>query len=332
MSVTWQALKGERIDEAWKEICLNSRAATFFHTKTWADVLSASFPHWSVRPVALEFSDGNLMVLPLMRRKGLLGENYIESMLPGVYGGPVFLRTPTEEQWSAVWRSVNKFPNIVIVGNPFLPPLGSPDAVLRDASTQVLDLAAGFDQIRKGFRKGHQANLKAARRAGVEIRMAQTLPEVDAYFDIYQNTLARWGKKAGGFYPRALFHNLFGLPGYGQSVKLWLAFHKEKAVAGGWLFYNSAHAVYWHSAVRENYMAYHPVHALVTTAIEDSCTAGFRWFDFNPSGGLNGVEHFKRGFGTKRLEFSVYRRLGPMGKAFRLSRHLRESVLHTCPL
>lgn len=333
MNLTWQYIKDDQAGDVWNQICSTSNHSTFFHTKTWADVLNLTFRRWAPSPMTLEFGDRNLLVLPLMRRDGLLRIGYYcESMLPGVYGGPVFLRNPSEEHWRILWNEVNKFSNINLLGNPFLPHVGCPIATRRTMSTQLLDLTPGVDRILKGFRKGHYADLKAARRKGVEIRIAASMQEVDDYFNIYQDSLARWGQKASGFYPRVLFRNLFLLPKYGRSVKLWLALNQNKVIAGGWFFYHNVHAVYWHSAVHSNYMSYHPVHLLLTAAIEESARAGFRWFDFSPSGGLKGVEHFKRGFGPTRLEFSSFRRLGPMGKAFRLSRHMKQTVLRTCPL
>ncbi|MDX6498804.1 MAG: hypothetical protein QOG23_2064 [Blastocatellia bacterium] len=333
MSLSSQPIRDDQAAEVWNQVCRTSRTATFFHTKVWADVLKTSFPRWSSRPIALEYSDGNSVVLPLMRRHGFGSvEYYCESMLPGVYGGPVFMHAATEKHWSALWDAVNEFSNIVVLGNPFLPAFGFPVSTHHTISTHVLDLKPGINRILKDFRKGHRADLKVARKRGVEIRIASSSQEVDSYFDVYQNTLARWGKKASGFYPRTLFHNLFLSPEYGRSVKLWLALHENKVIAGGWLFYHNEHAVYWHGAMHSDYMSSHPVHLLVTEAIEDSYKEGFRWFDFNPSGGLEGVEHFKRGFGAIPLEFSSYRRLGPLGKAFRLSRHLRQSVLRTCAL
>jgi hypothetical protein len=333
MTLTYQPIAADRVAGVWNQVCANSNTSTFFHTKVWADVLNSTFPRWSLKPIALEFSDGNAVVVPLMSRNGLGPvEYYCESMLPGVYGGPVFKETPTAEHWSALWLAVNKFANIVVLGNPFLPDVGSPDATRQTISTHILDLEPGIDRILKDFRKGHQSDLKVARRNGVEIRVADSLADVDAYFDVYQDTLNRWGKRASGFYPRSLFRNLFLLPQYGDSVKLWLAELNGKVIAGAWLFYHKQHAVYWHGAMHSSYMSSHPAHLLVTEAIKHACSNGFRWFDFNPSGGLEGVAHFKRGFGATTLEFSSYRRLGSLGKAFRLSRYVRQTVLRTCPL
>src|SRR5262249_23668574 len=125
---------------------------------------------------------------------------------------------------------------------------------------------------------------------------------------------------------------LFELPDYGRSVKLWLARYKGNVASGGWVFYHNHHAVYWHGAMHSDYVEYRPVHLMLAEAIAQSSQDGFRWIDFTPIGGLKGVEHFKRGFGATPLPFFCYRRLGPMGKAFRVRRYIKEAVLHTCPV
>jgi hypothetical protein len=333
MSLTYTAIPDAFVAEVWNQVCASAPTATFFHTKVWADVLRLTFPHWLSKPIALEFSDGNAVVVPLMRRR-VLGrvEFYCESMLPGVYGGPVFRKTPTDEHWSLLWEAVNKFPNILVSGNPFLKDVGSPIATRRTDSTHIIDLEQGMTRIVKGYRKGHQSDLKVAQRKGVELRLAGSTADAGSYFAIYQDTLARWGKKASGFYPESLFQNLFQLPEYGTSVKLWLAELDGTIAAGAWVFYHNQHAVYWHGAMHSKYMTSHPAHLLITGAIEAACRDGYRWFDFNPSGGLEGVAHFKRGFGATTREFSSYRKLGSLGKAFRLHRHFRQTVLRTCPL
>jgi hypothetical protein len=41
------------------------------------------------------------------------------------------------------------------------------------------------------------------------------------------------------------------------------------------------------------------VNLLLHDVIRDACERGFRWFDFNPSGGHEGVAAFKRSFGAE---------------------------------
>jgi hypothetical protein len=281
--------------------------------------------------VALEFPDGNEMVMPLMKRRALIPtQHYYESMPPGVYGGPIFSKAPSESQFQETLDALHRFPSIVVQGNPFVEvPYAA--AHRREMHTHMLDLRRS-NRIEKSFRKGHLANISVARRKGVQVTIASTSAEVDAYFAVYQNSLARWGENASGFYPQRLFQNLFALPEYRGAVKLWLASYDNNIVAGAWIFYHRHHAVYWHGAMHADYTQCHPVHLMLAEAIKAAREEGFHWFDFNPSGGLEGVEHFKRGFGAAPIRFLSYRRLSPMGKAYRAKRFFQETVLRTCPV
>jgi hypothetical protein len=317
--------------QRWDELAA-SAGATFFHSRTWAEVLASTFPGWKPAPIVVEFSDGNAALLPLMSKTALFDiAIYRESMVPGVYGGPVFLHPPNDEHWDGMSRVIEAIPNLVMVGNPFL---DQPRTLYSQAtmSTHVLDLRVGMDALLRRFRKGHKAAVKAAERLGVKVELASSADDIADYFQIYQHTLKRWGRIARGFYPAQLFINLFRLPAYGEAVKLWLARYDGRIIAGIWVFYHNDHAVYWHGASDTPYLPYHGTHLLVTAAIKDSCRNALRWFDFNPSGGLKGVEHFKRGFGAEQRNFFAYRNLGPLGKAFRVKRYLQESVLKACSL
>jgi hypothetical protein len=294
-------------------------------------MMGDTFAPWTSEPLVTEFADGNIMVLPLMRRKGIVPfRPYYESVPPGVYGGPIFSEAPSEIHIQKLQDALNEFPSIIILGNPFCEAMRFPEDNCRELHTHVLDLRIGMERIEKRFRKGHIADISAARRKGVEISVAAELTDVDEYFAVYQNSLLRWGQTATGFYPKRLFRNLFHLPQYGKAIKLWIAKYDGRVVAGAWILYHRLHAVYWHGAVHTDYMRWHPVHLMLAEAIKSAVDDRFRWFDFNPSGGLKGVEHFKRGFGAEQRNFFAYRRLSPLGKAFRAKRYVEQAVFRRC--
>jgi hypothetical protein len=87
-------------------------------------------------------------------------------------------------------------------------------------------------------------------------------------------------------------------------------------------FYHRQHVVYWHGASLESAFAVRPVHRLFHRTIEHACVAGHRWFDFNPSGGLEGVIRFKDGFGCQRLSADVYEGTTRLARILRATRDL----------
>jgi lipid II:glycine glycyltransferase (peptidoglycan interpeptide bridge formation enzyme) len=72
------------------------------------------------------------------------------------------------------------------------------------------------------------------------------------------------------------------------------------------VFYWGGHAVYWHGAAHEDALQLRPTHVLHAAIIKDACARGYRYYDFNPSGGLEGVARFKAGFGTELVPFRRY--------------------------
>ena len=70
--------------------------------------------------------------------------------------------------------------------------------------------------------------------------------------------------------------------------------------------------MYWHGASLEDALDTRPVHALIDRLLDESCEGGFRWFDFNPSGGLEGVVRFKDWFGCVRLPANVFVGVRPL--------------------
>ncbi|PIZ43387.1 methicillin resistance protein, partial [candidate division WWE3 bacterium CG_4_10_14_0_2_um_filter_42_7] len=169
--------------------------------------------------------------------------------------------------------------------------------------TQYLDLRNGFEPIYRSWTKGHASAVQQARREGITIREAVSIEEWKDYFVIYEDSLRRWGEKATNSYPFVLFENLF--KNGCRNVKLWLACFENKPVSGALCFYNNHHVVWWHGASLENYFPKRPAHLLQYEIIKDACEKGYWWYDFNPSGGHEGVVKFKKGFGAEKIGSDV---------------------------
>jgi hypothetical protein len=81
--------------------------------------------------------------------------------------------------------------------------------------THVLDLRPGLDALRRGYHATKRNQLGKPLRVPSRISCtghgAGDPADLDAYFDVYADSLRRWGR-AGGFpYPRSLFQDLLAL-------------------------------------------------------------------------------------------------------------------------
>jgi hypothetical protein len=92
----------------------------------------------------------------------------------------------------------------------------------------------------------------------------------------------------------------------GRGVRLWVGSLDGRVVSGVLVLYRGAHCVVWHAATHSEYLSSNASSLVYLTAIRAACEEGLRWFDFNPSGHLRGVEFFKESWGAKRLQFDMY--------------------------
>lgn len=308
----------EASPERWGEIAAACDHATWFHTHAWAEFWQAES---GLRPrgFLFRFDDNSEALVPASEDRALAGlVRHTVSSATGKYGGWISDRALAADAAAQVWGWLARRA-LTLRRNPFCP---EPDGLpwTRPDFTQAIDLEPGFDALMRGWSKKHLGSLAKAGQAGVSAREAGTPEEWREYFAIYQDSVRRWGDSAQAVHAWSVFERLQALPA--GTVRLWLAMHDGRAAAGAICFYHRRHVVYWHGASREDAMAHCPAFALLQLAMRHACDAGYRWFDFNPSGGLQGVVHFKAGFGAQRLDAGVYDRRPALVRALRGVRDL----------
>jgi predicted N-acyltransferase len=185
-------------------------------------------------------------------------------------------------------------------------------------TTHVLELSGDFDAAFRTWSKGHRAAVKQARRERITVRAADGIDDWRAYYGAYQDSVRRWGESASTVYRWSLFEEL--ARGGSKHVRLWLAERDGRIAAGSLCFYAKRHVVYWHGAAYEEFFKMRPVNLLIYEAARAACDDGYRWFDFNPSGGLEGVRAFKKSFGTVELPCPVVRLESKLLRALRALR------------
>jgi hypothetical protein len=305
------ALKISRIrpasDGEWDAIWRKCEYATFFHSRLWAETWRAfTGGVMNPSPLLVEFDDGKKALLPLSFQRHFKGlvKRYISSP-GGTFGGWITADELGEAHAARLGRFLTKkTANLVWRLNPY-DKLVTAAGITggNEEQTQVLDLERGFDKILKNLTKGHYSAAKKAGKAGVIIKQAATLDEWQLYYEVYEDSLRRWGQSTTSYYDWELFHYMYRLNS--PCIKLWLALYKDEVAAGALCFYAKNHVVYWHGAALEKFFKFKPVNLLIVKAIKHACDNGYKWFDFNPSGNLEGVRKFKKSFGTQEMNCPV---------------------------
>jgi hypothetical protein len=314
MKCTYSA---EASREAWIDAAKSCPYATYFHTPYWYDIIS---PNKRRIVFDVRFDDGVSVILPIAKIKrmgGLLTDHF--SSPGGNYGGWLSTSTITAEHIKHLLQLLISKRNLTFRLNPFDPSstligklLGSETATdgidITDDFTYAIDLTKGERTIMSGLTKGHKSAIARAARAGVSVRAAHTPQEWDQYYALYQCSLKRWravdsAVKTRNVYSRALFERIRKC-GSGNAT-LWLAFKDNAPIAGAVFFYWNGHAVSWHGSAASNCFVHRPNNLLYWEIMLDAVKRGIKTFDFNPSGGYNGVESFKKHFGAALLSTPV---------------------------
>ena len=295
-------MKVETINiQEWNAYLEQCSTATFFHTPDWYQ-LWKHYKGQEYQTFQFNFPSGNSAIIPLAKEKKhrRLFTYYVSSP-GGTYGGPVSKGILVTKEILAIEQYLLKFKYITIRNNPLQPVLNG--LINKKESTQILNLKLSWEAIFKKWSKGHASAAKKSMREGITFRTAH-LSEWESYFEIYLKTLSRWEQPPARPYTWDLFSHLQKIDE--QKSKLWLAFKGDLPVAGALCFYFQKHVVYWHGASLEDYQAFKPVHGLQMHIIKEAIQKGYHWYDFNPSGGHDGVVRFKKGFGAEFVASDVY--------------------------
>ena len=308
-------------DSEWDKIWHECDYSTYFHSREWADIWSCYTKRKiSPTPFLIKFSDGKRALLPF----SCLTEEGLKPFLIGTrrlylssaectYGGWIssdklevehailLLNLLKQKFRNLLWR-MNPYDDIAIESRGNISPANIDD----QGETHAINLEKGFDVIASKMSRDHRRAVKKAIQNGVSVRISSSIEDWHAYYQVYENTLSRWGNKLlGEKYSWEFFQDIFKRNS--PNVELWLAIYQDRVISGALFFHSEKNFVDWHSAAMETYLNLKPVNLLLYEVIKQACTKGYTWFDFNPSAGLQGVKAFKEGFGAEPLKCPIIR-------------------------
>jgi len=292
----------------WERVYQACPWATYFQSPEWGEIWArATDGAVSPRPRRVEFEDGGVAVLPFCGESGGRGWRTRNRMPERSYGGWL-AEQPLGATKVALLSELlsERLGDVELQLNPFAPKDGL-DAlpVYSFEQTLATDLAPGFDAVKKRWSKGHRAAVERAELAGLLVSRAVCLRDWRDYFDVYRETRVRSVEDFEGGLPWALFAELARRSA--SQVRLWLA-HRQGRLAGGALTLHSpSHVALWHTAARAELLDRHPLHLLISTAIQQAAVDGARWFDFALRSDGEAALRLQRGFASCPLRIPVVR-------------------------
>lgn len=295
-------------DGQWRECWRACASSTYFHSPEWARIWEF-YSRGRIRPAPelIVFSDGLEALLPwcFESKVGGLLSRYASST-QGTYGGWLASEALTLAHAVCLvdWLTRGQRRNLVWRLNPY-DELAFQAGVTRrlrckQDETHALRLTGDVDGVLDGFKASYRSQIKKALKSGqFSVEEAATLDDWRAYFEVYRDSLERWGDEPETGHGWRLFEFMFRLKS--PDVKLWLARHEGRVVSGDLCLYSQKHVAYWHGATLKEYLRTSVAKLLKFEIIKDCTRRGYAWYDFNPSAGLPGVKFFKEGFNAEIL-------------------------------
>ena len=297
-------------EEEWDATWLRCGYSTYFHSREWANTW-CRYSGGRIRPDprTLIFSDGRRAVLPVSVRQSrrALPKRFLSSPA-GTFGG--WLATEQlgdvhgEHLFSYVRRELR---NITLIQNPFdaiAARLFTNHVLATSDFTQVIDYKVGLDVVFDTLRRNQiLRKYRQGVRAGLELVRVTDAPSIQRYSEIYVACQSRWADQATSEHRPELFQSLqIGSP----NIDFWAVLKDGEMIAGGpFLKAGNFHVVSWLTLADPAFRTLKPYEFLYYTLIEHYGRAGFRFFDFNPSGGHEGVVKFKESFGALALPANI---------------------------
>lgn len=285
-------------ESLWADLCRDDASSTFYQTPAWHRIAAR---HYHAESVPMLFRFGGVSAcLPLLKTRRWGRDHFFCPF--GTYSALVCPEKLGDADLDSVSAGLKGL-KLHLISSPFTQNSVSVGKRLI-SKTQVIDLTSlDPENPQCDWERDARRRVRHAMHEGIQIREAGTQADWDRYHELYRASLNRWGDKATVEYPKALFEDIRRSLENSSSMRLWVAEQKGETGVAMLVFYHNRHVVAWHAGTEKRFFPLGAMQLLFFTLIEDARRRGFSVFDFAGSGGLAGVEAFKRQFGAQTLEY-----------------------------
>jgi len=296
-----KAIHIDRISrEEWKSTWSNSTYATFYEHPDWFEAWKILYPG-SEDPFAVKIVLENRItyIIPCFKRnlaKGIVSK--YECGPGGLYAGPLGITGGlNQDQITSIKEIlISVFTDFSFRINPFVISCELVDSK-SNLFTQVIHLnnqAAVSEHLQQN---GVTYDARSAQRKGLRIKNESDF-NLNNFLQVYDAIRLSW-ENPGTYYPAEFFDCLTS----SEHCDVWSVFHNDDYIGGGIILKGPSHVSSWLTIMHPDSRALRPYEFAYQQLIEHYTKAGFKYFDFNPSAGLDGVVKFKEKFGTEQVPF-----------------------------
>ncbi|MBN1515461.1 GNAT family N-acetyltransferase [Candidatus Sumerlaeota bacterium] len=299
-------------NDEWDDFVSRNCHATYFHSRTWYEMV-AHARKLRLTPKLILLDEKRRVLLPLASAgiAGGLWRHYISSPL-GTYGGYLVEGAISEQDRAAMLEFIASLRCYYVRDNPFHPLLKECAGSIRNDFTQALDLEQPLEQLISGMnRKQIPRKVRIADRNQLQLRKIGR-ESIEDYYNIYKSCINRWDR-ASSLYNLNFLRDVC----LSEGCDFWGVFTpSDQLVCAGPFLKMGRHVVSWLAIADTDALTMKPYEFLYFNLIQYYKQAGYKWFDFNPSGGHEGVVKFKESFGAQQLSCPVVTMMPPIAKGY----------------
>jgi hypothetical protein len=153
------------------------------------------------------------------------------------------------------------------------------------------------------------------------IKGSNSLEDYERLYQLYKKSFKYWGDKVQTNYPLTLFRNFYNLKS--KHIKLWATYYKNQMIGGEvslyWNDYCASYCAYYDREYSKLQGRRYTEHNIFLDCIEK----GIKYYDFLQSGGIKGIEFYKRSMGGKEYHHSAWLK---ENKFLKKIRHVRNNM------
>lgn len=302
----------ERFPEEALSLVGHESTSSLFQHPRWMNAVCKAYPRF--RPIYLVAEEEGVVVgvTPLVVAEPF-GLREVVSMPFGTHGGPVLSpqasRRAVEELNRCFVQRLRSFRTFRYEMTLLDPPQILQDDMhkrlgrrLISGTTMVLDLTPGAEELWNRYDQRLRRSVRIASRSAVVVREEEGSKGLDTFFRLYRDQAKTWeltwhhSREALGVLVNEL----------GSDVKIWVAGLPDRDLCAQLTLYHQHREVYlWLSGALPESRPLAAFHYMLHTGVQDAARRGYRSCNFGSSMGDDGVDRFKKAFGT--VEFPLLR-------------------------
>ena len=161
------------------------------------------------------------------------------------------------------------------------------------------------EDLLKSYGKRYRTYIKRIKQSNVlTIGHASTVEEYEKLYGLYKKSFRYWGDNIRTNYTLNFFKNFYDLTN--KSLKLWTAYYDNKMIGGEVMLYWNDYCTGFVSYYDREYSKIQARRCMLHNIFLHCMEKGIKYYDFMQSGGIKGVEDFKRSMGGRKYTHSAW--------------------------